>query len=52
MAREGLSEPTAMHKTDHKSWTVRTQGHVVTHHATGQKFRLREYLEGDYEVCR
>ena len=35
-----------------KSWTVRTQDDVVTHHASGQKFRLREYLEGDYEVLR
>jgi peptide chain release factor 1 len=35
-----------------KTWTVRTQDDVVTHHATGQKFRLREYLDGDYDVGR
>lgn len=33
-----------------KRWTVRTQDDVVTHHASGQRFRLREYLDGNYEV--
>jgi peptide chain release factor 1 len=33
-----------------KVWTVRTQDDVVTYHPTGQKFRLKDYLEGAYEV--
>lgn len=33
-----------------KRWTVRTQDDVVAHHASGQKFRLRDYLDGDYDV--
>ena len=35
-----------------KRWTVRTQDDVVTHHASGEKFRLRDYLDGNYEVAR
>lgn len=33
-----------------KSWTVRTQDDTVTYNGTGQKFRLRAYLQGDYEI--
>ena len=33
-----------------KSWTIRVQDEIVTHHGTGQKFRLREYLAGDYTI--
>lgn len=33
-----------------KSWTVRTQDDTVTYGGTGQKFRLRAYLAGDYEI--
>lgn len=33
-----------------KSWTVRTQDDQVTYHPTGQKFRLKDYLEGDYTI--
>lgn len=33
-----------------KSWTIRVQDDMATHHASGQKFRLREYLSGAYEI--
>ena len=33
-----------------KSWTIRVQDDTVTHHPSGQKFRLREYLAGNYEI--
>mgnify|MGYP003393818347 CR=1 FL=1 len=33
-----------------KTWTIRTQDDWVTHHPTGSKFRLRDYLQGVYEV--
>ena len=33
-----------------KSWTIRVQDDMATHHASGQKFRLREYLAGNYEI--
>lgn len=31
-----------------KTWTVRTQDDTVTHHATGRKIRLRDYMAGDW----
>jgi len=31
-----------------KTWTVRTQEGVVTHHPTGRKIRLRDYLDGNW----
>ena len=33
-----------------KSWTISVINDVVTYHPTGQKFRLRDYLAGDYTV--
>ena len=33
-----------------KSWTIRVQDDQATHHESGQKFRLREYLSGSYEI--
>jgi len=33
-----------------KIWTVQYQNERVTYHPTGKKFRLKEYLSGDYEV--
>lgn len=33
-----------------KTWTVRMTDEIVTHHASGQKFTLREYLSGNYEI--
>lgn len=33
-----------------KTWTVRMTDEIVTHHPSGQKFRLREYLAGNYEI--
>jgi peptide chain release factor 1 len=33
-----------------KAWTVRTQDDQVTYHGTGQKFRLRDYLDGNYQI--
>jgi peptide chain release factor 1 len=33
-----------------KTWTIRVQDEIVTYHASGQKFRLRDYLAGDYEI--
>lgn len=31
-----------------KAWTVRYQDGVVTHHSTGRKIRLKDYLDGNY----
>lgn len=33
-----------------KTWTVRVRDDIVTHHDTGQKFHLRDYLDGKYEI--
>lgn len=33
-----------------KNWTVRYQDGIVTYEPTRQKFRLREYLAGSYEI--
>ena len=33
-----------------KTWTASVINDVVTYHPTGQKFRLRDYLAGDYTV--
>lgn len=33
-----------------KSWTIRMQDDQVTHHQSGQKFRLRDYMNGNYDV--
>lgn len=32
-----------------KAWTVRFQDGIVTRHSDGKKFRLRDYLQGDWE---
>lgn len=31
-----------------KTWTIRVQDGVVTHHASGRKIRLKEYLDGEW----
>lgn len=31
-----------------KTWTIRTQDDQVTHHASGRKVRLKDYLAGNY----
>lgn len=33
-----------------KTWTCRCQDGVVTYHGTGQKFRLKDYLRGEWDV--
>jgi len=33
-----------------KTWTARWQDGVVTHHASGKKFRLKDYLRGEWTV--
>ena len=33
-----------------KTWTIRWQDGIVTHHASGKKLRLKEYLRGEWEI--
>lgn len=33
-----------------KSWTVRYQDEIVTYEPTRQKFKLRDYLNGEYKI--
>ena len=33
-----------------KTWTIRWQDGIVTHHASGSKFRLKEYLRGEWDI--
>ena len=33
-----------------KNWTVRFQDDHVTYHPTGKKIRLKDYLNGDYDL--
>jgi len=34
-----------------KTWTIRTQDAIVTHHPSSKKFRLRDYLAGIYDIA-